>query len=195
VREGTSLVAGSVPVFTGLAADVADAAATDYLIDCDYLFLASDSMQARLPVNAVIHQYLIPACQVGAKAQVDPLSGELLDVFSVVRLMTPGQGCLWCNHLIPPGQLQAEATSLEHRRVQRYINEDELLAPSVITLNAVTSAHAVDDYLFSLSGLLEDGLVSGSGTTRVTKIESPRPLDATPSVPSARPPGGWEPDN
>ena len=30
-------------------------------------------------------------------------------------------------------------------------------APSVITLNAVACAHAVDDYLFSVTGLLEAG--------------------------------------
>ena len=53
--------------------------------DCDYLFLAADTMRARLLFNAIVHQYLIPGVQVGAKVQVDRKTGEITDVFSVVR--------------------------------------------------------------------------------------------------------------
>jgi hypothetical protein len=48
--------------------------------DCDCLFLAADSMRARLLFNAIVHQYLIPGVQVGAKVRVDPKLGEVLDV-------------------------------------------------------------------------------------------------------------------
>lgn len=34
---------------------------------CDYLFLAADSMRARLVFNALVHQYLIPGVQLGSK--------------------------------------------------------------------------------------------------------------------------------
>jgi len=43
------------------------------------------------------------------------------------------------------------------RKQQRYIEDSTVHAPSVITLNAVACAHAVDDYLFSLVGLLAPG--------------------------------------
>src|SRR5260370_1159101 len=43
------------------------------------------------------------------------------------------------------------------RKQQRYIEDSPVHAPSVITLNAVACAHAVDDYLFSLVGLLAPG--------------------------------------
>lgn len=42
------------------------------LVDCDFLFLAADTMQARLVFNALVHQYCIPGVQMGAKV---PLAG------------------------------------------------------------------------------------------------------------------------
>ena len=48
----------------------------------------------------IIHQYLIPGAQVGAKVLTDGATGDLIDVFSVYRPVTPDQGCLWCNGLI-----------------------------------------------------------------------------------------------
>jgi hypothetical protein len=123
------------------------------LIDCDFLFLAADSMQARLVSNALIHQYLIPGIQVGAKVQVSP-DGSVTDIFSVVRPVAPGFGCLWCNELINPAKLQEEATSVEQVRRQRYVDDQAVEAPSVISLNAVAAAHAVDDYMLSVAGLL-----------------------------------------
>ena len=38
-------------------------------VDCDYLFLAADTMRVRLLFNAVVHRYLIPGVQVGAKVR------------------------------------------------------------------------------------------------------------------------------
>jgi hypothetical protein len=123
------------------------------LLDCDCLFLAADSMQARLVFNALVHQYLIPGIQVGAKVQVSQ-DGSVTDIFSVVRPVAPGFGCLWCNELINPAKLQEEATSVEQVRRQRYVDDDAVEAPSVISLNAVAAAHAVDDYMLSVTGLL-----------------------------------------
>ena len=140
------------PVFGSVVED----AIAKKLIDCDYLFLAADSMQARLVFNALVHQYLIPGTQVGAKVTVDRLTGDVLDIFSVTRPITPDLGCLWCNGLISPARLQGEALSPEEREQQRYVEDETVTAPSVITLNAVAVSHAVDDFLFSVAGLLEE---------------------------------------
>jgi hypothetical protein len=139
--------------FDAIAADVADPAAARKLIDCDYLFLAADSMRARLVFNAVVHQYLIPGVEVGAKIQVDQV-GSVVDVFSVVRPVLPGFGCLWCNGLIDPARLQEEATGAAQLARQRYIDDAEVRAPSVITLNAVAAAHATTEYMLSVTGIL-----------------------------------------
>ncbi|MGB0123733.1 MAG: ThiF family adenylyltransferase [Silvibacterium sp.] len=122
-------------------------------IDCDYLFLAADSMRARLLFNAIVHQYLVPGVQVGAKVQVDKTTGEVVDVFSVVRPVTSESGCLLCNRLINSAKLQEESISEGERKGQRYVDEPEVVAPSVITLNAVAVSHASDDFLFYMTGL------------------------------------------
>ena len=43
--------------------DAAKESVARQLTGCDYLFLAADSMRARLVFNALIHQYLIPGVQ------------------------------------------------------------------------------------------------------------------------------------
>ena len=138
--------------YEAIGGDVTEPAVAERLVDCDAIFLAADSMQARLVANAICHQYLIPTWQVGAKVTNDP-SGAIQDVFSVVRRLIPGESCLWCNELIDPTRLAENAASQEQRTAQRYV--DDVPAPSVITLNAVASAHAVDQYLFTSLGLRE----------------------------------------
>jgi hypothetical protein len=146
--------------------------------DCDYLFLAADSMQARLLFNAVVHQYLIPGVQVGSKVSVDAKTGAVLNVFSVVRPVSPGQGCLWCNGLISPHRLQEEALSNAERTDQRYVDEPEVIAPSVITLNSVAASHAANDYLFRVTSLRNqnttDDYVYFEPMTRNVRFEQPR---------------------
>ncbi len=138
--------------FEAIVGDVTEPAVAERLVDCDAIFLAADSMQARLVANAICHQYLIPTWQVGAKVNNDS-SGAIRDVFSVVRRLIPGESCLWYNELINPTRLAEEAASQEQRSAQRYV--EDVPAPSVITLNAVACAHAVDQYLFTSLGLRE----------------------------------------
>lgn len=123
-----------------------------HFVDCDYLFLAADSMSARLLFNAIVHQYGIPGVQVGAKVPVDA-AGNVGEVFCVARPILPGNGCLWCNGLINASRLQDEAISDETRKQYAYVADPQVVAPSVITLNAIACAHAVDDYLFFATGL------------------------------------------
>ena len=120
------------------------------LRDCDFIFLAADSMRARLAVNALAHQYLIPTIQMGAKIRPGE-SGDLEDAMCAVRHIRPGSGCLWCNGLIDATQLAIEAKSDSERKAQAYgVQEPN---PSVITLNGVAAAHAVNDFLFDFLGL------------------------------------------
>ena len=138
--------------YEAIVGDITEPAVAERILDCDAIFLAADSMQARLVVNAICHQYLIPTWQVGAKVVNDP-SGTIQDVFSVVRRLVPGESCLWCNELVNPTRLAEEAASQEQQAAQRYV--EDVPAPSVITLNAVACAHAVDQYLFTSLELRE----------------------------------------
>ena len=133
-----------------VAGDVSRHSVAQVLRDCDFIFLAADSMRARLVVNALAHQYLIPTVQMGAKIRQG--NGDTLDeAMCAVRHIRPGSGCLWCNGLIDPTQLAIEAKSDRERKEQAYgVQEPN---PSVITLNAVAAAHAVNDFLFDFLGL------------------------------------------
>ncbi len=127
--------------------------------DCDYLFLAADRFQARLVFNAIVHQYLIPGVQIGAKVPVEKSTGAVGEVYAVSRPVSPESGCLWCYGLIPPARLQEEAATESERRAQRYVEEGTIVAPSVITLNAAASGIAANDFLFAVTGLrTEDGV-------------------------------------
>ena len=128
--------------------------------DCDFLFLAADTMSARLLFNAIVHQYGIPGIQVGAKIPVAE-DGTVGNVFCVSRMVTPEQGCLWCNGLINPGRLQDEAVPETAKRGYAYVDDPGVVAPSVVTMNAIACAHAADDFLFHLTGLKHDEAETG----------------------------------
>jgi hypothetical protein len=85
---------------------------------------------------------------------------------------------LWCNGLITPGGLQEEALTPEERRAQRYVDEEDIPAPSVITLNALATAHGVNDYLFRLTALREaqasDDYVYIEPRTGNVRLDMPR---------------------
>ena len=131
-----------------------------HFTDCDFLFLAADTMGARLLFNAIVYQYGIPGIQVGAKIPVAK-DGSVGNVFCVSRMVTPEQGCLWCNGLINPGRLQDEAVPATARRGYAYVNDPGVVAPSVVTMNAIACAHATDDFLFHLTGLKYDEAETG----------------------------------
>ena len=128
--------------------------------DCDFLFLAADTMGARLLFNAIVHQYGVPGIQVGAKIPVAE-DGTVGNVFCVSRMVTPEQGCLWCNGLISPGRLQDDQVPEAARRSYAYVDDPDVAAPSVVTMNAIACAHAADDFLFHLTGIKYDDAEAG----------------------------------
>jgi ThiF family len=142
---------------TALPRDFLDADVAERFKDCDYLFLAADTMSARLLFNAIINQYGVPGVQVGAKVPVGP-DGTVGDVFCVSRTVRPGHGCLWCNGLISPARLQDEAVPASTKKGYAYVDDQGVAAPSVVTMNAVACAHAADDFLFHMTGLKYDNV-------------------------------------
>jgi hypothetical protein len=137
------------------AFDVSEAQAAGALRDCDYVFLAADSHTARSVFNALIHQYLICGAQIGSKVEVKE-GGEVGSIFSVVRPVTPAAGCLWCNGLISPSKLTEESLPEAVSLAQRYLPEDDAPAPSVMSLNAIGAAQAVNHFMLKVTGLLRD---------------------------------------
>ena len=143
-----------------MARDFLEADVAARFTDCDFLFLAADTMGARLLFNAIVHQYGIPGIQVGAKIPIAE-DGVVGNVFCVSRMVTPEEGCLWCNGLIDPGRLQDEAVPEPVRHGYAYVNDPAVVAPSVVTMNAITCAHAADAFLFHLTGLTYEDAETG----------------------------------
>jgi len=145
---------------TALPRDFLDADVAEQFKDCDYLFLAADTMSARLLFNAIVNQYGVPGAQVGAKVPVNA-SGEVGDVFCVSRTVRQGHGCLWCNGLINASRLQDEAVPASTKKGYAYVDDPGVAAPSVVTMNAVACAHAADDFLFHMTGLKNGNAETG----------------------------------
>lgn len=136
-----------------IAGDIVDANVAARLRDCDVLLLAADTQQARAVFNALVHQYLMPGWQIGSKIEVRKADGAVGDVFSVVRPVRPDTGCLWCNEVINPARLAEEALDEQQRAAQRYVDEEDVAAPSVVTINGIGAAQAVDDVMLAVTGL------------------------------------------
>ncbi|MGH3253452.1 MAG: ThiF family adenylyltransferase [Trebonia sp.] len=137
-----------------IVGDVADDHTARLITDSDFVFLAADTMLARDVVNQIAYQFLIPTAQVGSKVVTDPETGQVHDIFSAVRTLGNRPGCLRCNGLIDLRRLGEESVgNPEQIRNQRYVNEPEVHAPSVITLNAVGAGWAADQFMQYMVGL------------------------------------------
>ncbi len=145
--------------FDAVSGNVLDESTAKLLVDVDFLFLASDSIQSRLVFNAIIHQYLIPGVQIGAKVPVIQ-NNEVGDAFVATRPVLPyaAAGCLSCHELIPASLLQEEALTESERTSQRYIDCPDVVEPSVITLNVLSAAQAVNDMMMIFTGLYREGV-------------------------------------
>jgi hypothetical protein len=134
--------------------DIADDPVARQLRSCDFIFLAADTMLARDVVNQIAYQYLIPTLQVGSKVVLNSANGSVADVFGVVRSLGTAAGCLRCNGLVNVSKLTEEAVATEEqRRNQRYVDDPEVDAPSVITINAMSVGWAVNDFMHYATGL------------------------------------------
>jgi molybdopterin/thiamine biosynthesis adenylyltransferase len=141
--------------------DMENPAALEAIKGCDYVFLAADSHRARLLFNALVHQFLIPGAQLGSRIRSDAATGVVEHVHTVTRWVLPDRGCLVCNQQINPARLQEESISASMRARQKYTDDPDVVAPSVITLNAMTAAQAANDFLFYITGLARPDAFSG----------------------------------
>jgi ThiF family len=139
--------------FTAIDGDVVDADVAARITDADFIVLATDTHLSRLVVNAIANAYLIPAVQIGAKADVRA-DGSIEQIYCAVRPILPPHGCLHCAGAIDQQLLQRETATEEERIAQDYLGSaGEVIDPSVITLNAATAAAATNLFLLSTVGL------------------------------------------
>lgn len=160
VARRVAMQANASICYDAIIGDVMDEPTARLLIDVDFLFLASDSMQSRLLFNVLVHQYLIPGAQVGVKISVDKHAKVVTDIHVATRPVLPyaDGGCLQCQAVISASRLQEEALSEGERKTQRYIDFEDIAEPSVITLNVLSAAQAVNDLMMMFTGLYNKGV-------------------------------------
>jgi ThiF family len=173
--------------FIGIDKNVIEPEAALALVDCDFLFLAADSHQARMVFNAITHQFLIPGIQIGTRIDTEKKTGSVGDIRSNVRLVLPYMGCLRCNSLISPTRLQDESRGRAEREHNRYV--DDVPAPSVITFNTFAAAQAANDFMLMIGELIGDDAPLDYLRTRPRerKLE---PVRGFPNQPTCRDCGG-----
>src|SRR5205807_2189565 len=74
--------------YRGIAGDIVDLDVARELLATDFIFLATDTIRARLVFNAVVHRYLIPGIQIGARVETTP-AGGIEEVYVAVRPVFP----------------------------------------------------------------------------------------------------------
>jgi hypothetical protein len=129
------------------------------LVDCDFIFSATDTQFARYAVNALCHQYLIPGAQVGAKVLSDG-RGDVQLAYAAYRPIDLSGACLECGGAIDPNALRREQLSTVEQHAQNYVDMPvgpDLPDPSVITLNSTAVALALLDFQFAATGMTEPG--------------------------------------
>lgn len=146
--------------YQAIVGDILDEETALKLKNADFVFLASDSIKSRNVFNYLVHQYLIPGAQIGAKVRVDPDTKQIIEIHSAGRMVIPqeGGGCLFCNGWIPPGRLQKELLSDDERRAQNYVEDETVTEPSVITLNVLSASQVINDFMMMFTGLYPSGL-------------------------------------
>src|SRR5581483_9499223 len=78
-----------------------------------------------------------------------------------VRPVTPNHGCLSCSGAISQRLLHEEALLEDDLRKQRYVDDEGVEEPSVISFNAIAASHAVTDFLFYVTDLFDPGVGFG----------------------------------
>lgn len=150
--------------YRAIHGDIVDEHTAKALADMDFIFLCTDNMQSRLVFNAIVHQYLIPGIQVGVHIHVvDKKTGEIGDITANTRLVSPhsGGGCLLCSGDISRAQLQEETLTKDELRRQRYVDDEMVHDPSVITLNVLSAAQAANDLMMIFTGLYTEAADMG----------------------------------
>jgi hypothetical protein len=144
--------------FKAIDGDIADDRTAAHLLDVDFIFLATDSMTSRHVANAIVHAYLIPMIQVGAKVDLGT-GGRIESVYVAIRPVFPRRGCLHCAGMVDADALQHEAASEQERRAQNYLDLPETIDPSVVTLNAIAASTATNAMLMATVGLAGEALL------------------------------------
>jgi len=122
--------------------------AVDHLFDRDIIMLCTDDHWGRSIVNRLVHQYLIPAINMGVR--IDAHEGLITEAVGTVDVLRPDTPCLWCKEALQAERIATESMRKSERRDrarQGYVEDLETPSPSVISMTTVISGLSVSLFL------------------------------------------------
>lgn len=137
---------------TALCASILDASALDLAKQADVLLGCVDSHGARLVINQLAVQYLIPLIDGGVGARLDG-ARNVTDAGGQVQVILPGLGCLACRGFIDARQAALDLAPAHVRELERdhgYGTREP--APAVVFLNGVVASLQVAEAVKLISG-------------------------------------------
>jgi molybdopterin/thiamine biosynthesis adenylyltransferase len=126
----------------------------DSLKDVDVIFGCVDNDGARLVLNDFAVAYRIPYFDVATG--IEPGKNGIDTIGGRVSIVLPNHPCLNCMHEIDNNEASYFLSSHEdqHNQIQRgYISGIDIPAPSVVSLNAVVSSVAINEFAVLISGI------------------------------------------
>lgn len=137
-----------------ICASVDDPIAKEMLKDVDVIIAGADSQAARLTVNKLAAQYLIPYIDLGTGIIVQ--GGQVMESGGQMKLVHPGGYCLQCIGNIDPDRARIDTMNdIEKRRHIARGYGVESPQPSVIFLNAALASLAVGEFVKIVTGYRE----------------------------------------
>jgi molybdopterin/thiamine biosynthesis adenylyltransferase len=121
---------------------------------CDAVLAGVDNDGARLVVNRLAVQYLLPLIDLGTGIATDA-GGAIVEAGGQVRCVLPGGFCLQCIggiDLTAAARQRAPAALRPLYRRRGYVSTEDVPAPSVATLNAAVAAEGVNELLALFTG-------------------------------------------
>ena len=121
--------------------DIVHASVARNLIDADVIFCCTDSHGSRSVVQQVAYQYLIACIDIGST--ITTRAGTVTGIFGRVQLIGPDQPCLWCSDLLSSEEVRRDMMNEFERKADSYIQDANVPAPSVISINGTVVSLAV----------------------------------------------------
>lgn len=136
----------------------------DVYTGVDVIVCATDGHGSRSLLTEVSTQYLVPLVDLGVEVVPGHTDPDTFRAGGGVRVLRPGQGCLWCAGTLRSELVRQEYLDPDQRAVEiarGYVRDVDNAEPSVVALNGVVASLAVLEICQLLVGML------GSGRSRV----------------------------
>ena len=136
-----------------LEADVAINDVAKRVVEADLVFCCTDSQGSRHVLNGAAYQHLTPVIDMGVSIHVAVSGKTRFD--GHVKLLAPGQACLWCANNLDSEQVRRDLMTEQQRAHDRYVQgaSEREPQPSVISLNSTVSSIAMTMMLSVVCGV------------------------------------------